>query len=124
MKTLVILMIIATTACSTAKVRVMPGEDGVHTSVAKDIEREGAEEASVKAANEYCKGKKQEAVFMKDESKYKGSMDEDTRKNVRNASNAAVMLGGIGSAVSSAGMVGHSMTNNRDYESVVKFKCK
>jgi len=127
---------IAVCGCSTVSVRVMPGENGVNKVVVRDIERESAEEESVKAANKYCEKRNQEAVFV-DESKtkYTGSMDEDTRKTVRKASTAAMVLGGVGGVASretmtpgavlgSAGVVGHVMTNDRDYEVAASFKCK
>jgi hypothetical protein len=120
--------------CSTASVRVMPGEDGNNKVVARDIEKDGAEEAAVKAANKYCKSKNQEAVYSGDKTNYTGSMDEETRNTVRNASKAAVILGGPsmggmgdpspGAVVGTAGTVGYSMTSDKDYESVVTFKCK
>ena len=137
MKNLFLLTIVALVlnACSTASVRVMPGEDGVHTVVSKDIESDDAEEEAIDAANKYCKDRKQEAVFVKTEAtKYKGSMNEDTRKNVRNASKVGMILGGAGTVgdrtrgagavLGTAGTVGYGMTSDRDYVSEVKFKCK
>jgi hypothetical protein len=126
-------------ACSSAKVRVMPGETDVNKVVATDYEKDDAEEAANDAAQEYCKKRGKEAAFVKDESKYKGSMDENTRKTVRKASKAAMVLGGAGvgagtavgagttapgAILGSAGTVGTIMTNDRDYEATVLFKCK
>jgi hypothetical protein len=122
-------------ACSTASVRVLPGEDGVNTVVSKDIESDDAEEEAVKAANKYCENENQKAVFIKtDKTQYTGSMDENTRKNVRNASKVGMMLGGVGVAgdatrgagavLGTAGTVGYGMTSDRDYTSQLKFKCK
>lgn len=122
-------------ACSTASVRVMPGEDGVHTVISKDIEKDDAEEEAVKAAQKYCKEKKQEAVFVKTEdTKYTGSMDENTRKNIRTASKVGMILGGAGTVgnrtrgagavLGTAGTVGYGVTSDRDYTSQVKFKCQ
>jgi hypothetical protein len=121
--------------CSTAKVRVMPGDGGVNSVVARDIEHDDAEEAAYKAAEGYCKDRSKHAVYVKTEpTKYTGSMDEGTRKTVRNASKAAMILSpvagvgaqnaGIGGAVGAAGVVGHSMTNDRDYTSELQFKCE
>ena len=114
-------LMLTTFACSTAVVRVMPGENGENTIIAKDREQDGAEEAANKAAHEYCEKKGKDAVFVKNASKYNGSMDEGTRKAVRNASKVAWGLGGVGQQ---AGNIGHGMTNDRDYESKVVFKCK
>lgn len=121
--------------CSTAKVRVLPGEDGVNQAISRDIERDGAEEALVKKANEYCEDRGKQMVVVKEEkTTYDGSMDEDTKKNVRNASKAAMIISGpagvasrsgvLGGVVGGAGAVGYSMTSDRDYEAKLSFKCK
>src|SRR5437868_9622431 len=59
----VLVALLILSACSTASVRVMPGEDGTNRVVSKDIEQEGAEEAAVKAANEFCEKRNQTAVL-------------------------------------------------------------
>lgn len=111
-------------ACSTAKVRVLPGEDGLHSSVALDIERDGADTAAIDAAKEYCEERNRTAVFSSQSSKYRGSMEESTRNTIRGASKAASMIGGFTSPVSDAGRAGMTMTSDRDYEAKVKFRCK
>jgi hypothetical protein len=122
-------------ACSTAKVRILPGEDGVNRVVSRDIEKDDAEEAAVKQARKYCDEQgRQMYVVKEDKTNYQGSMKEDTRKTVRNASKAAMILGGpagvlsesvgVGGAVSGAGMAGYSMTSDRDYEAQFTFRCK
>ncbi|HUP57651.1 MAG TPA: hypothetical protein VM598_09385 [Bdellovibrionota bacterium] len=120
--------------CSTAKVRVMPGEDGNHRVVVRDIERDDSEEEAVDAAKEYCEDGGKKAVFVNTGSKYTGSMDEGTRNTVRKASKVAGTVGAItsvpgstrpyGGVLGMAGIVGTGMTNDRDYESEVFFKCK
>ncbi len=131
--TSVFLLTLALGACSTAVVRVMPGELE-NRVVVRDIHKEDAEEEAVKAAKKYCEKKKQEAVFSKESSKYTGQMDEETRDTVNKASKAAMILGGgigtagdepgAGSVLGGAGMVGHTMTSGKDYEAEVTFKCK
>lgn len=122
-------------ACSTAKVRILPGEDGVNRVVSRDIEGDGAEEAAVEKAKKYCEEQgKQMYVVKENKTNYTGSMNENTRKTVRNASKAAMVLGGpagmatdsvgIGGAVSGAGMAGYSMTSDRDYTAEFQFRCK
>lgn len=120
--------------CSTAKVRVMPGENGVNQVIARDIERDGAEEAALDGANSYCKDRKKEAVILNHGTKYTGSMDESARGTIRKASKVAMILGpGVGagtdsviggSAVGAAGVAGTTMTNDRDYSSTLDFKCR
>ncbi|MBS1983347.1 MAG: hypothetical protein JST16_04175 [Bdellovibrionales bacterium] len=73
-------------------------------------------------------------MFLKDKTEYKGKMDEETRNTIHKASQAAMMIGGgvgtvghhgvAGGALGSAGGVGYMMTNDRDYQSEVLFKCK
>jgi hypothetical protein len=125
--------LIVLSACSTASVRVMPGEDGTHRIISKDIEQEGAEEAAVKAANEFCEKRSQTAVFVNEKTQYKGDMDEQTRKNVRKASQAGMILGGVGAGtgnsglgavLGTAGTIGYATTNDRAYQNEVVFKCK
>lgn len=128
-----ILGFIILNACSTASVRVMPGENGMNRIVSKDIEQEGAEEAAVEAAHKYCEKKGKGAVFVKESSAYKGDMDEKTRKNVRTASKIGMVLGGVGASTNNtgagavlgtAGTVGYGMTNDRAYENELLFKCQ
>lgn len=122
-------------ACSTARVRILPGEDGVSRVVSRDIEKDGAEEAAFEKANDYCEKQGRKMYVVKEDvTNYQGSMKEETRKNVRNASKAAMILGGpagllsnstgVGGVVSGAGIVGYSMTSDRDYEAQFTFRCK
>lgn len=110
-------------ACSTAKVRVMPGEKA-NKVVARDIEKEGAEEAAIDAASDFCEDRNSSFVVLKESTKYSGDMDESTRNNVRKASKVATVLGGMNSPVGTAGRAGKMMTNDRDYVSTVIFRCK
>ena len=128
-------IVLVATGCSTARVRVLPGENGINQVISNDIEKDGAESAAVKEANEYCEQRgKQMYVTKEEKTAYQGSMNEGTRNTVRNASKAAMILGGpagvltnsmgIGGAVGGAGMAGHVMTSDRDYESRFTFTCK
>lgn len=120
--------------CSTASVRMMPGESQNRVT-ARDLEREGAEEAAVKAAHKYCEDRGEDAIFISNsDAKYNGEMSESTRNTVRRGSQAAMILGGAGMAarqarpygglVGTAGTVGYMMTNGKDYEASVDFKCR
>lgn len=122
----------ALTACSTASVRVMPGEN-INRTIARDHDRDGAEEAATEAALKYCKEKGMEAKFVTAETKYTGEMEESTRNMVRRGSQAAMMIGGIGmgatrhrgpgALLGSAGTVGYVVTSGKDYEVMTDFKC-
>ncbi|NCN26696.1 hypothetical protein GW915_03905 [bacterium] len=126
-------MIVVLGACSTAKVRLMPQQDGYVEVVSRDIERDGAEEAAVKKAEDYCKEMDMRPVYAVDETKYEGEMDEEKRKMIRKGSKAAMMLGGVGfgmrnntvgSVLGGAGAVGSTMTSDRDYTARLKFRCQ
>jgi len=129
-----ILTIVSLAACSTAKVRILPGEN-VNKVVSTDYEKDDAEEAAIKEATEYCKEQHKRVAFVNqgNKSQYTGSMDESTRNNVRKASKAAMILSGpvgvgtdsgaAGGILGGAGIVGHEMTNDRDYKAEWDFKC-
>lgn len=132
---LAIFALVVQSGCSTASVRVLPGDNGVHRVAVRDIQKHNAEEEAVEAAQEYCEKRHAEAVFLEEkETKYTGKMDEGTRDTVRKASTAAMILspglgvgtgsGIAGGALGSAGMIGYSMTSGKDYQSELKFKCK
>ena len=118
--------------CSTASVRVMPGQN-VNRIMARDHDRDGAEEAAVDAAHKYCKEKGKEANFVTEKTKYTGEMEESTRKMIRRGSQAAMILGGVGMSrrrsfgpealLGSAGTVGYVVTSGKDYEVVTDFHC-
>lgn len=116
----VLLLGLILTACSTASVRVMPGEKGVNKVFARDIELEGAEEAAHKAATKYCEEKDQQAVFLKQKSAYTGKMDESVRKGVRATTRAVSVIPGA----SLIANISNSATNDRDYEAGVLFRCQ
>ncbi len=119
--------------CSTASVRMMPGEK-MNRALVRDINREDAEEAAVEAAQKYCKEKGSEAVFASNATKYTGDMDESTRNMIRRGSTAAMMVGGVGMVpdqsralgglLGTAGTVGYVATSGKDYEVIVDFSCR
>jgi hypothetical protein len=133
-KNLMVLIILG--ACSTAKVRTFPGEDGTVEVDSRDLEKDGAEEAAVKEASRYCETQGKRPYFMNGDrdAKYTGQMEEEKRNTIRKASRAAMIVGptlgvashyhAIGGLVGGAGAVGTVMTNDRDYESKLKFRCQ
>ncbi len=116
------LLVFILSSCSTAIVRVLPGQNGVHKILARDIEQDTAEKAAYKAAKDYCEDKEpeQEAVFLKEKSIYTGKMDENARKGVRSVSKAIAFVPG-GSILSS---IGTKSTDDRDYKAGLLFKCQ
>lgn len=111
-------------ACSTAKVFMMPGADGNHRVTARDRERDDASQAAHEAAREYCDKKGKEAVYVSNETKYDGQMEEGARNSIRQGSKVAMALGGYGSPIGTAGRGGYMYTNERDYEARIQFRCQ
>jgi hypothetical protein len=131
---LILIFSLSAFACSTAKVRILPGESS-NRVVVTDFERDDAEEAASRAASDYCERRGRELMYIGNQTNYTGDMDESTRKIVRNGSKAAMLLGGTGSAfrghtqgpaelLGTAGTVGYVMTSNRDYQTSMEFKCR
>src|ERR1035437_6589538 len=91
--TFLVLIMISGAACSTAKVRILPGET-VNKVVSTDYEKDDAEEAAIKEATDYCKQYNKRVAFVNADKKsqYTGKMDEGTRSTVKKASNAAMIL--------------------------------
>lgn len=116
---LVLFALIMIAGCSSAKVRILPGEKGVNTVISSDYEQDDAEEAMVDKANDYCKDQGKHAIFLNTgNSKYTGKMDEGARNGVRKAGRVAgnmglYKIGGISDALS-----------DRDYRAESKFKCE
>ena len=105
--------------CSTASVRVMPGDKGINKVIARDIEIAGAEEAAHKAAKEYCESKNAHLIVLKEKTSYTGKMDEKTRSGIRAASRAVSVIPGA-ATVSQAANAG---TDDRDYQAGMLFRC-
>ena len=129
-----LVFMVSLAACSTAKVRIIPGENGVNTVVSTDYEKDDAEEAMIDKVKDYCKDYNKQAVFLKSgQAAYTGKMDEGTRNTIKKASNAAILVGGTGygtghntagGIIGTTGMVGRTMVNDRDYRAEAQFKCQ
>ena len=124
--------VVATSGCSTANVRVMPGPDGTNRAVVRDVDKYEAEQAAFEAAKSYCEDRGEETVFLADDVEYTGDMDESEREQIRKASDSATVLAGVirateasDSAVIFEGgaAVGRSVTSGKDYEAEVRFAC-
>ena len=73
---------------------VRPGENGIHRVSVKTDDPEAGSRNAISQANNYCKSKKKEAVFMNENSKYTGDMDEKNYKNAKRATTVAKSVGG------------------------------
>ena len=107
--------------------RIFKNKDGSFYAQADERERDEAMDEASEGAKEFCEKKGKRVMFIAkpgNQTKYQGSMDENTRKVVRNASKAGVMLGGYNSPVQAAGMGGMMMTNDKDYRAEIHFTCE
>jgi hypothetical protein len=126
------------TGCATTK-DVMPGENGVNRVSLNSSDGDQGRELAIREAKKYCEDRQKDAVFLDDKTQYKGTMDEQTRKTIKKASNAAILIGGMsqsgswengdyhndtGKVLGGAGTLGHVMTSDKDYQVEVKFKCR
>ena len=114
------ILFLVLSGCSTASVRLMPGEKGINKVVARDIEIEGAEQAARKAAKSYCEDKNSSLIVLKEKSVYTGQMDEKTRSGIRSASRAVSLRPGD----STLSKMGSSGMDDRDYQAGLLFKCQ
>ncbi len=110
---------------------VRAGAEGVHRVLVRGNEKSGAERKAIKEANHFCDNERNgtRAVFLNQQTQYTGSMDEDTRNTIKQASTAAMVVGnsmgdGHGSVLGHAGTAGFIMTHGDDYEAEMKFKCE
>lgn len=76
---------------------VRPGESVHRVSVQTDDQEEGSRDA-IAQANHFCAEKNKSAVFIDENKKYTGDMDEKTYNNAKRATK-------VGAAVGSAGYV-------------------
>lgn len=129
-------LLLAVASCASHK-DVRPGADGIHRVVVRASSRAVAERRAIKQANHYCDEEEKHAAFLAEETNYTGSMDEKTRNTLRQASTAAMVLGGagaatgksetmksVGGAVGAAGTAGRVMVSGNDYTADMKFKCR
>jgi DNA-binding transcriptional regulator LsrR (DeoR family) len=102
---------------------VRPGSKGIHRVVVRKQNQEQAEQLAISEAQDYCSQYNKAPGFLEEKTEYKGTMNESTRDTVHKVSNAAMILGGVGSTsrhgqtkaggsiLGRAGVVGHVMTN-------------
>lgn len=106
--------------CSTANVRIVPGEKGYSKVVVRDLEKEGAELAAHQAAKEYCDERGASVVILKEKSGFSGKTDEKTQSAIRAAARSVSLVPGAKPPSS----VGASTAEDRDYQSGLLFRCQ
>lgn len=110
---------------------VRPGVNGQSRVVTTAETAEGSERDALSQANHYCKEFKKMPKILSEKTQYTGEMDENTRKTLRKASTAAILVGGgmdndksnNGAVIGGAGQVGAIMTSGEDYRTEMSFEC-
>ncbi len=111
---------------------VRPGSSGQNRVITTGTEAEESSRSAISQANHYCKQFKQSPRIVTEKTTYTGEIDENTRKTLRKASNAAIVVGGVYgdpgkpgvNPVMGAGQVGSILTNGEDYRTEMVFECK
>lgn len=132
--------ILLLSACAHHK-DVRPGSEGLHRITVEAEEQEDASRDGLSQAQHYCESiKKTSAAVVNEKSTYIGSMDENTRKTVKQVSRAASMVGGtvashgfvsgdknaqnIGGATALGGYAGQEITGGKNYRFEMTFRCQ
>lgn len=111
---------------------VRPGANGQNRVVTQADTAEGATRSALAQSNHYCEEFKKTPKVVSETVVYTGEMDESTRKTVRKASQAAILVGGMNTQPGStgvnpvlgAGQVGSVMTGGDDYKAEMVFLCQ
>ncbi|MGZ3742755.1 MAG: hypothetical protein ACXWRE_07845 [Pseudobdellovibrionaceae bacterium] len=114
---------------------VRPGPDGIHSVKITAEDKESGSREAIEQANDFCKEYKKMAVFLNEESKYDGSMDEKDYKTAKTTAKVAQAVGGAGYVFggkneSTAGGIlglGGGIANQalgKAYSVNMKFKCQ
>lgn len=114
---------------------VRPGADGIHRVQVQSEDTEAGSRDAIAQANDYCKEKKKEAVFVTEDKKYTGDMDEETYKTGKRIANVAKGVGAgvfvfggrterkAGTAAGIGGGIGDNVLG-KGYTVDMKFKCQ
>lgn len=125
---------ILTAACAHHR-DVRPGADGLNKVVVSAEDADQGSHNALSQARHYCESKNKEAVIVDENSKYVGSMDESTYKNVKTGSKVASAVGGAGMVfggkneknagglLAIGGVAGDAAAGN-GYSYTMTFKCQ
>jgi hypothetical protein len=105
----VIGMMVLMYACCTAQVNMFPGEGGQVTCISKSSSESCAFEKAKEKADEYCKNRGKNFVFISEESGYQG-MDKTAKGMIKGVSQVA------GAPV--------FLDESEDYKVKMQFRCK
>lgn len=120
---------------------VRPGGDGIHRILVEAEEQEDASRDALSQAQHYCESiDKKTAAVINEKSTYIGSIDENTRKTVKQVSTAASMVGGVvaghgfisgdkgardaGLVTQVGGAAGQAVTGGKNYRFEMTFRCQ
>ena len=106
--------------------------DNTYKTIARGTDKSDTVNKAVDTAAAVCKKQNQIPAFMNDQVEYQGTMDEGTKKTLRQVSKGATLTGlGLGAIsrpaggiTSSLGIVGLFATDDEDYVAEVRYICK
>lgn len=116
---------------------VRPGENGVNRVVVVGKDRQGVVQSALRQAKSFCSESKRAAIFLNEDVKYTGALDESTHVLFGKASKVAVAVGSVMGASSTSdkqrkdsGVVagsgilgGAALEDENAYTSTMTFKC-
>jgi hypothetical protein len=114
---------------------VRPGADGVHRIEVQAEDTESGTRDAIAQARHYCEEHKKEAVFLKEDKKYTGDLDEETYKTgkriatvAKGAGAGVFVFGGrkerqAGTAAGIGGAIGDDVLG-KGYTVDMRFKCQ
>ena len=120
MKVFCLFLLLALAGCSTANVRIVPGENGNNKVVVRDLEKEGAEQTARKAAKDYCEEQGSSVVILKEKSGFSGKTDEKIQSGIRAAARSVSLVPGAIPPSS----VAASTAEDRDFHAGLLFRCQ
>jgi hypothetical protein len=122
------------TACASHP-DVRPGADGVHRVAFSCEDSDAGARKAIREANNYCEEFKKQAVFVDENKKYVGNVDESTYKTAKSVGRVAKTVGGTvwtfgapkesnaGGVVGMGGVAVDAALGN-GYEVDMRFKCQ
>ncbi|MEI6093696.1 MAG: hypothetical protein WCQ47_08500 [bacterium] len=128
----VLLSMLFLQSCATTSSNTYLMTDNTYKTVARGTDKSDTVNKTVDVATNLCKKNNQVPAFMNDQVEYQGTMDEGTKKTLRQVSKGTALTGlglGIlsrpaGSIATSLGLVGLFVTDDEDYVAEVRYVCK
>ena len=87
-------LILILSSCASSE-HVRPGADGIHHVVIRGTDKTEVEQHAIREAKCFCGDRNLSPAFVNEDTKYTGSINENTHKNIQKMSKAATIGGGM-----------------------------